>query len=243
MNNKTVLITGAANRIGAEITKALHADGFDVVIHYNRSETQAGALVSELNNCRRESAASVSADLLDDGAVDRIIKTVSEFNNRLDVLINNASSFFATPVTTTTREQWDDLVGTNMQAPYFLSQQLLPYLKKQKGCIINITDIHASRPLKDYPVYSAAKAGLTMLTMALARELAPEIRVNGIAPGAIMWPDSLGKETKDAILSGTALGRMGDPGDIADAVRYLINNAGYVTGQILTVDGGRSIRY
>ena len=241
MPDKTVLITGAAGRIGAEIARRLHADAMDIIIHYHRSRAGAETLVNELNTIRPRSATAVQADLLAAGAAARVIARAVEFNNRLDALINNASSFYPTPVATTTEEQWRDLVGTNMQAPFFLAQQAAPHLKAQSGCIINIIDIHGQRPLRTYPVYSAAKAGLVMLTMALAKELAPEIRVNGIAPGAILWPETLAQEVKDKILSRTALGFKGEPADIARAVRFLIREAGYMTGQILTIDGGRSL--
>lgn len=241
MPNKTVLITGAAGRVGADIARSLHADNMDLIIHYNRSATQALALVDELNDVRPDSALAVQADLLDDSAFPRIINTAAGFKRRLDVLINNASSFYPTPVASTTAEQWRDLVGTNMKAPFFLSQQAAPYLQETNGCIINITDIYAERPLHNFPVYSAAKAGLTMLTRALARELAPAIRVNAIAPGATLWPEGMADTSKDKIISRTALGRTGEPADIARAVRFLIRDAGYMTGQILTIDGGRSL--
>lgn len=241
MSNKTVLITGAANRIGAEIARTLHADDMDIIIHYNRSETDAHSLANDLNKTRPDSSTTVQANLLEDGTADLIIDAAFKFKNRLDVLINNASSFYPTPVGTTSSEQWEELVGTNMKAPFFLSQLAAPHLKAQHGCIINITDIHADRPLRNHPVYSAAKSGLTMLTRALARELAPEIRVNGIAPGAILWPDSLEEDAKEKILSKTALKYKGKPIDIAKAVKFLIRDADYMTGQILTIDGGRSL--
>jgi len=243
MQNKTVLITGSAGRIGAEIARTLHADDMDVIIHYNRSGAQALALAEELNAARQHSAMAVQGNLLDDGSLAGIIGIACDFNNRLDVLVNNASSFYPTPVASTTSAQWEDLVGTNMKAPFFLSQQAAPYLREHKGCIINITDIYADRPLGQYPVYSAAKAGLAMLTKALAKELAPDIRVNAIAPGAILWPEGMGDNIKDMITSRTALGHAGNPADIASAVRFLIRDAGYITGQILTIDGGRSLNF
>lgn len=241
MQNKTVLITGSADRIGAEIARTLHADNMDVIIHYYRSSAQAHALVDELNGVRRHSALSVQGNLLEDQTIAAIIETAYGFNHRLDTLVNNASSFYPTPIGSITTAQWEDLVGTNMKAPLFLSQQAAPYLKERNGCIINITDIYAARPLGKYPVYSAAKAGLSMLTRALARELAPEVRVNAIAPGAVLWPEGMGNETIRKITSRTALGHAGDPADIAGAVRFLITGAGYMTGQILTIDGGRSL--
>lgn len=241
MANKTVLITGAANRIGAVITKVLHADGLDIIIHYNHSGENARLLADGLNQTRPGSVTTVRTDLLDTRALDGIESAIKNFNNRLDVLINNASSFYPTPVNRTTDEQWQDLIGTNMKAPFFLSQLTAPYLKQDNGCIINITDIHADRPMKGFPVYSAAKSGLAMLTRALAWELAPEIRVNGIAPGAILWPEDMDEKVKEKILSRTALKRSGNPDDIARAARFIINNANYMTGQILTIDGGRSL--
>ncbi|MBF8268982.1 MAG: Pteridine reductase [Gammaproteobacteria bacterium] len=241
MPNKTVLITGAAGRIGAVIARLLHAETMDIVIHYRHSAAGAAALVRELNQIRPRSATAVQADLVKPGATTHIIASAVTFNNRLDVLINNASSFYPTPVVTTTEEQWQDLIDTNMKAPFFLAQQAAPHLRTQSGCIINITDIHGQRPLRTYPVYSAAKAGLVMLTQALAKELAPEIRVNGIAPGAILWPEELAQEVKDKILSRTVLGYKGEPADIARAVKFLIEDADYMTGQILTIDGGRSL--
>jgi len=241
MPNKTVLITGAAGRIGAAITRLLHADSMDVVIHYRSSEKLALALMEELNSIRPRSATTVQGDVLDAGAPARIIAAAVGFTGHLDVLINNASSFYSTPIADVTEEQWQDLVGTNMQAPFFLAQQAAPHLRVQAGCIINITDIHGELPLRLYPVYSAAKAGLAMLTRALAKELAPEVRVNGIAPGPILWPETLDQAIKDKILSRTLLGRKGEPEDIARVARFLIREAGYMTGQILTIDGGRSL--
>ena len=239
MPNKTVLITGSAGRIGAEIARTLHADDMDVIIHYHRSGSLAQKLVDELNTARQRSATAVQGDLLDVTALAGIIDSAAGFNRRLDALVNNASSFYPTPVASTTTAQWEDLIGTNMKAPFFLSQQAVPHLKRQNGCIINITDIYAEQPLRTYPVYSAAKAGLAMLTRALARELGPEIRVNAIAPGAILWPEGMDDKSKDRITARTALGRAGHPADIAAAVRFLIRDAGYMTGQILTIDGGR----
>lgn len=241
MQNKTVLITGSADRIGAEIARSLHADDMDIIIHYHRSPAQAHSLVDALNAARQHSATSVQGNLLEDKELTGIIETAFAFRQRLDVLVNNASSFYPTPAGSTTTAQWEDLVGTNMKAPFFLSQQAARYLKEQHGCIINITDIYAERPLGKYPVYSAAKAGLTMLTRALARELAPEVRVNAIAPGAILWPEGMGDASKAGIISRTALGHAGEPADIARAVRFLIRDAGYMTGQVLTIDGGRSL--
>ncbi len=241
MSNKTVLITGAALRIGASIVRDLHANGMDVVIHYNNSGSEANALAQTLEAERPGSIHPIQADLLDDNVYTKVVKEAFEFKNRLDVLINNASLFYPSPIGEVTLEQWNDLVGINLKAPFFLAQQAAVYLRKVHGCIINITDIHAIRPLKRYPVYSAAKAGLTMLTKALAKELGPQIRVNAISPGAIIWPEEMNDETQDEILAKTTLKRQGTPEDINNAVRYLIFDADYMTGQVLTIDGGRTL--
>lgn len=241
MINKTVLITGAAQRLGAEIARHLHAKGMDIVIHYHQSGTKAETLTRELNTVRADSTLCLQGNLHDDPVFTEIIEQSYQFKNRLDVLINNASSFYPVPVDEVTSEQWDDLVGTNMRAPFFLIQHATKYLKETRGCIVNITDIHAQRPLKNHAVYSAAKAGLVMLTRALAKELGPDIRVNAVAPGAILWPENMDSIDKEKILSRTALKRQGKPEDIAKAVYFLIQDADYMTGQILTVDGGRSL--
>lgn len=241
MKNKTVLITGAAKRLGGAIARDIHQRGMDIVIHYHRSAGEAQSLADELNGQRSESAKLVQADLNDASAANHIIETAVSFNDRLDVLINNASSFYPTPVAGTTLEQWEDLFNTNLKAPFFLAQQAYKHLCETSGCIINITDIHAHRPLQGYPVYSTAKAGLVMLTMALAREFGPAVRVNAVSPGAIIWPENMDEQTKEKILSRSVLKRCGDPQDIAGAINYLINDAVYVTGQVLVIDGGRSL--
>jgi pteridine reductase len=240
---KVVIVTGAARRVGAAIARRLHAAGALLMLHYKNAEPDAMALQSELNGARRDSVTLVKADLLDLAGLAEIIRnTVARFD-RIDALVNNASSFFPTPVGDITGEHWDDLIGTNLKAPLFLSQAAAPQLRKSGGCIVNITDIHAERPLKNYVVYSIAKAGLAGLTRSLARELGPEIRVNGVAPGPILWPedDAFDEVSRQRIVSHTLLKRVGEPDDIARAVYYFIAEAPYVTGQIIAVDGGRSV--
>jgi pteridine reductase len=243
LSGKVVLITGAVKRVGAAIARRLHRQGADLMLHYRSSERDAQALQAELNAARRNSVALVQADLLDLAGLAEIVRnTISRFE-RLDALVNNASSFFPTPVGEITQAHWDNLMGTNLRAPLFLSQAAAPHLRKTNGAIVNIADIHAERPLKSYVVYTVAKAGLVGLTRSLARELGPEVRVNGVAPGPILWPEdgSWDEVTRQRTISNTLLKRTGDPDDIARAVHYLIAEAPYVTGQIIAVDGGRSI--
>ena len=239
---KTVLITGAAARIGAEIARTLHASGMNVVIHYRSSAAKAEALSASLNEIRNNSAQILQADLLQTQTLDLLVEKAAAIWGGLDVLINNASSFYPTPVGTITEKHWNDLMGSNLKAPVFLSQSATPYLQQSQGCIINIVDIHGFRPMKEHPVYCAAKAGLAMLTQSLAKELGPDIRVNGVAPGAIMWPSSeLDPEVQASILERTSLKRQGCPQDIANTVKFLVLDAGYITGQVIPVDGGRSL--
>ncbi len=244
MQNRVVLITGGARRVGAAICRLLHAGGADLMVHYRSSGDEARALQAELNAVRPESVALIQADLLNIAHLPALVhETVQRFG-RLDVLVNNASSFFPTPVGEITEASWDDLVGTNLKTPLFLSQAAAPHLRRAEGCIVNIVDIHAERPMKNYVVYNAAKGGLVALTKSLARELGPEVRVNGIAPGAILWPedDTWSDElSRHRIIGTTLLKRSGEPDDIARAVRFLVEDAPYVTGQILAVDGGRSV--
>ena len=240
--DKVALLTGSARRIGAAIATALHEAGANVVIHYRSSGDAAAALVNKLNAVRSDSACAIQADLNDTDQLPDLVERAVAWRDRLDILVNNASSFYPTPPGEITEEQWDDLVGSNLKAPLFLSQAALQPLRKAKGSIINIVDIHARRPLRQHTVYGPAKAGLAMLTLSLAKDLAPEIRVNGVAPGAILWPeDELDDAAKDSILEQVPLRRTGDPSDIAGCVLYLVRDAGYVTGQIIAVDGGRSI--
>ena len=242
MQNQTALITGAAKRIGAEISRMLHAEGMNIVIHYRASENEAQALCNELNALRADSAIVAQADLLNISELPALARQSADYWGSLNALVNNASSFYPTPVGEITETQWDDLMGSNLKAPLFLSQAAAPYLKSSQGNIINIVDIHGFRPMKQHPVYCAAKAGLAMLTQSLARELGPEIRVNGVAPGAILWPENeIDEQTQQLILDRTALKRQGEPKDIAATVRFLIRDADYITGQVIPVCGGRSI--
>lgn len=236
-----VLITGAAHRIGATTAKLLHENGMNIVLHYRGSREQAQAVQKELNDKRENSVILIQADLHITNGLPTLIEESIKAWGRLDVLINNASSFYPTPVGKSTETQWDDLIGSNLKAPYFLSQAAAPYLKKSNGCIINIVDIHADRPLKNFPIYSMAKAGLVMMTKSLSCELGPEIRVNAVAPGAILWPENLDEVAKQRIVSRTFLKRQGKPNDISKTILYLIKDADYVTGQIIAVDGGRSL--
>jgi len=240
---KAVIVTGAARRVGAAIARRLHGAGALLLLHYKNAEPYAKVLQAELNAARKDSVVLVRADLLDIAGLAEIVRTCVAHFGRLDALVNNASSFFPTAVGDITEQHWDDLIGTNLKAPLFLSQAAAPHLKKSGGCIVNITDIHAERPLKNYVVYSVAKAGLAGLTRSLARELGPEIRVNGVAPGPILWPedDSFDEVSRQRILSHTLLKRAGEPDDLARAVYFLIAEAPYVTGQIIAVDGGRSV--
>jgi pteridine reductase len=243
LSGKVVLVTGGAKRVGAAIVRRLHREGADVMLHYRGSEREANALRSELNAARANSVALVQADLLDLAGLAEIVRNAVNRFDRLDALVNNASAFFPTPVGEMTQATWESLIGTNLRAPLFLSQAAAPHLKKTNGAIVNITDIHAERPLKNYVIYSIAKAGLAGLTRSLARELGPEVRVNGVAPGPIAWPEdgSFDEVARQRVVSNTILRRTGDPDDVARAVYYLIAEAPYVTGQIIAVDGGRSI--
>lgn len=239
---KTVLITGAARRIGAAMAQWLHGAGMNVVLHYRRSAGEAAQVQARLNRRRANSAVLAQADLLQTAQLAPLIEQARAPWGRLDVLINNASSFYPTPLDEINEQQWQDLVGTNLKAPLFLAQAAAPILKTHHGCIINIVDIHAERPLKDYPLYSVAKAGLAMLSKSLARELAPEVRVNAIAPGAIMWPEIEDYQALHRdIIERTALKREGHPEDIAKTALFLIRDADYITGQVIAVDGGRTL--
>ncbi len=242
LKGKVALITGAAHRLGATTARTLHSAGADIVIHYRSSASGAEALRDELCALRPDSVALVQGDLLEVHALEQLVTEAHAAWGRLDILVNNASSFYPTPVGAITAAQWDDLIGTNLKAPLFLAQAAAPHLKRERGAIVNICDIHAERPLREHPVYSIAKAGLVMLTKSLAAELGPEVRVNGIAPGAILWPENdMDEATKERIISRTFLKRTGEPQNIADAVLFLVRDAHYTSGHILTVDGGRSL--
>ena len=239
---KTALVTGAARRVGATIVRVLHGAGANVVVHYRSSEEDAAQLAAELNAARAGSAAVAACDLLDLTQHSGLIAAALEAFGGLDILVNNASTFYPTPVGDITPIDWDDLVGTNLKAPLFLAQAAAPALHERGGLIINLADIHGMRPLRRYPVYSLAKAGVIMLTLSLARELGPHVRVNAIAPGPVMWPeDGIDPALKAKILARTALKRPGSAADVARACLFFAAGAPYVTGQILAVDGGRSI--
>ncbi|MEM7083838.1 MAG: pteridine reductase [Pseudomonadota bacterium] len=243
LDNKVVFITGAARRLGAAMAAQCHADGARVIIHYRHSATDAEALCAEFNAQRSASARALQGDLADTGALDTLARTAIDVFGRVDALINNASSFYPTPIGSVTLEQWDDLMASNLRAPFFLSQALANELAARRGAILNMVDIHASRPLHEHPVYCAAKAGLVMLTQSLAKELGPQVRVNAIAPGPVMWPENaMSDESKDSIVDSTLLKRSGHPHDIARAALFLLRDATYTTGEIIAVDGGRRLR-
>jgi len=245
MNNATdyvVLITGGARRIGACTARYLHNQGMRIVIHYNNSSVDAEQIESELCEIRPDSVKLIQGDLRDIASVKLIIREVVNQLGQLDALVNNASAFFPTPVSSSRESQWETIMDTNLKAPYFLSQTVAPYLKKQRGSIINITDIYAENPLLEHAIYSALKAGLASLTKSLALELGPEIRVNAVAPGAILWPEYDTDEiSHQRMISNTPLKRAGEPEDIAKAIHFLITSADYITGQMINVDGGRTI--
>lgn len=239
--NKTALITGAAKRIGAAIARQLHQAGMNIIIHHNTSEKEAQELVAKLNSVRPDSATTVQADLEHQASYSSLIEDALKFKGNLDVLINNASAFYPTPINNINNHQWNELININLKAPMFLSQLATESLSKNNGCIINIADIHGNKPLEDHTIYSISKAGLIMLTEALAKELAPTIRVNAISPGAITWPDQMENKTKEEILSHTALKKTGSMDDISKAVLFLIQDADYITGQVINIDGGRTL--
>ncbi len=240
--NKNALITGAAKRIGAACARLLHNQGCNVLLHYRSSKPEAELLCAELNQKRQDSAKLVQGNLRNMAELDVVAQMALSSWGGVDVLINNASSFYPTPLADASEEQWDDLLSSNLKAPFFLSKALSDGLAGRQGCIVNIVDIHAERGLPNYPVYSIAKAGLVAMTKILAKELAPAIRVNAVAPGAMLWPETgLSEQEKKEILERVPLARCGSPDDIAKAVLYLVRDAEYVTGQILTVDGGRTL--
>lgn len=245
-NTKVVLITGAGKRVGATIARYLHQQGMRIAIHYRHSAKEAEDLSTQLNSQRADSAITLQADLLDTQKLPQLIEKIIQHWGQLDVLINNASSFYPTPIGQATEEHWDDLFGSNAKAPFFLAQSAAPYLIKQQGCIINMVDIQARQPLKNYPIYCMAKASLLMLTKVLAKELGPHVRTNAIAPGIILWPDDeteFDKNTQDKIIARTTLKRAGTPQDIATTAHFLIEQGSYITGQIITVDGGRTLNH
>lgn len=244
LTKKIVLITGGAKRVGASIRRLLHANGASLMIHYRSSANEARSLQAELNLQRPNSVAIIQGDLLNLSVLPSIVQETIKHFGQLDVLINNASSYYPTEIGDIKDEQWQDLMGSNLKAPLFLAQAAAIELRKQQGCIINITDMHVERPKKGYIVYSVAKAGLVTLTKSLAHELSPEVRVNAVAPGPVMWPEDnpqFDELYRQRVISQTLLKRIGEPNDIAKAVKFLIQDAPFITGQIIAVDGGRSL--
>jgi pteridine reductase len=242
---KVALVTGGARRVGAQIVRTLHGAGAAVLVHRHRSRTDADALIAELDARRPGSAHAFALDLLDTARLPTLIEAAEQRFDRLDMLVNNASTFYPTPLGAITEAHWDDLVGSNLKAPLFLSQAAAPLLRRTQGLILNIVDIHGMRPLRQHPVYGVAKAGLIMLTRSLARELGPEVRVNAIAPGPVMWPEdgSADPARREKIVSRTLLKRSGSADDIARAALFFAADAPFVTGQVLPVDGGRSVAW
>lgn len=244
LQDKVVLITGGAKRVGASICRILHQQGARLMIHYRRSTNEARALQAELNLLRPQSTAIIQGDLLNLASLPGLVQETIQQFGRLDILINNASSYYATELGEITEDDWHDLVGSNLKAPMFLSQCAANELRKNRGCIVNITDMHVERPKKGYIVYSVAKAGLVTLTKSLAHELAPEVRVNAVAPGPVMWPEDnpqFDEVYRQRVISQTLLKRIGSPEDVAKAVSFLVLDAPFITGQIIAVDGGRSL--
>ena len=244
LTGKTVLITGAARRVGAEIARTLHAAGANLVIHYRKSARDAETLAAELVAARPNSATIIQADLLHFASLPLLVEAAVGTFGGLDVLVNNASTFYPTKIGEITPQAFDDLLGTNLKVPMFLAQAAVPALRQSRGLILNIVDIHALRPLRNYTVYCTAKAGLHMLTRSLAKELGPEIRVNGISPGPVLWPEGQGDaKQREKIVERTILKRMGEPADIARTALFFAAHAPFVTGQVLAVDGGRSVAW
>lgn len=238
----TALITGSARRVGAAIARCLHAAGFDLLLHYRQSQREMATLCALLNAERADSAHAVAADLDDADAPGHLVAAAMTHFGRLDALVNNASRFFPTPVAKATTADWDALFHSNARAPFFLAQAAAPHLRATRGCIVNLTDIYAERPLPNHPLYCMSKAALAMMTQALACELAPDVRVNAVAPGAVLWPETGKAEIEQrALLQRTPLARLGNPDDVAEAVRWLIQDAPYCTGQTIRVDGGRAL--
>ena len=239
---KWALVTGGAKRIGATIAETLHNKGFNVAIHYNSSSDSAEQLCAQFNAKKQDSSIAIGADLLDQSSLENLIPSLIEKTKRLDVLVNNASTFYPTPIEKIALEDWENLFGTNLKAPLFLSKYAAKYLQQSRGTIINIIDIHSKKPLKDHPIYGSAKSGLAMLTRSLASDLAPDVRVNGISPGLILWPENNpSDQVKNNILQQIPLKKIGTSEDIANCVLFLIEDAPYITGEIIAVDGGRSM--
>ncbi len=241
--NKVAIITGGARRIGRTVALELHKENIDIVLHYRNSAQDAAELANELNASRENSCVLVQGELNDETVLEKIITTAIEHFGRLDILVNNASSFYPTPIEKITDGQWNDLFASNLKAPAFLCKYATPELRKNNGCIVNIIDVYANRPLANHPIYCAAKAGLQSLTKSLAADLAPDIRVNGVSPGAILWPeDDSGVAPQEVLLKRIPMNRLGDPNDIAQTIVFLSCKAPYITGQIIAVDGGKSAK-
>jgi pteridine reductase len=246
MQGKVILVTGGAKRVGAAICRRLHTAGAQLAVHYRSSANEALALCGEMNAQRPNSAAAFQANLLDLHALPQLVNQIVKNFGRLDTLVNNASSFYATPLADIDEQQWHDLLGTNLKAPLFLAQAVADELRRHHGCIVNIADIHAERPMHGHLLYSTAKAGLVALTKGLAQEMAPQVRVNAVAPGVIVWPENeawMDEEQRRKIVAHTLLKREGEPDDIARTVQFLVSDAPYITGQIVAVDGGRSVNF
>jgi len=240
---KVALVTGAARRIGAQIARSLHAQGMDILLHHHRSEADARTFEAELERSRPDSVRRHRADLTRCSECADLIDRAQAFRGRLDVLVNNASGFYPTPIEDADEEQWEDLMGSNLKGPFFLTKAAAPLLRAVSGCVVNLVDIHAERPLRNYAIYSIAKAGNAMMVKALARDLGPQVRVNGIAPGLVLWPDQEpDAATQKTLLARTALKQAGTPQDIARTLIFLVRDADYITGQIISVDGGRTLQ-
>ena len=242
MTAPVALVTGAARRVGADIARRLHAAGYDLALHHRHSAGEMAALVSELEGTRPGSTLVLQAELADPAAPEALVAATLQRFGRLDALVNNASAFRPTPIGEASQAQWDELFASNARAPFFLCQAAAPALREAGGAIVNLADIYAERPLKKHTIYCMAKAALVMLTLSLARELGPQVRVNAVAPGAVLWPEEgKAEHEKAAMLASTALGRAGEPADVAEAVRWLLQDARYTTGQVIRVDGGRAL--
>jgi len=240
MNEKFALITGGAKRIGETTSRYLHEKGFNIILHYNNSEAEAENIGEELNRIRKNSCSTVKANFNSEASINEVVAKLNQITKSLDVLVNNASSFYSTPIDKASLKEWKDLTDTNVTTPLFLIQALAPHLKEAKGCVVNISDTLVKNGIKEYSLYSGAKSALESITKSLAKELAPEVRINGIAPGAILWPDDkdLSDEEKSSVLNKVALGRIGRPEDVASTIFFLTQSK-YITGQIINVDGGR----
>ncbi len=239
---KTILITGGAKRIGRQMAITLHQAGHNIIVHYRSSAGPASELVAQLNKKRDASAVALQGELLNTAAIPSLVAEAADAFGGIDVLINNASTFYPTPIELLQEDFWNDLVGSNLKAPAFMVKACVPYIRERNGSIINIVDIHARKPMANHPAYCSAKAGLEMLTMSLARDLAPYIRVNGVSPGAILWPeDDSGVAEQQEILEKIPMARLGQPEDVASLVSFLVDQGDYITGQIIAVDGGRSV--